>query len=138
MRAFQTKLDPFENEVVDLHGETITVETRLAYISHRMEGRALIDRFGFQRSQNIRRLTAGTNWRVFLDYASLFPRDLADMATEKFLMVDVDRCDHAGGRMIDYIGGIEPATKPDFNQCQVSRILGESQIGNAGHAFKEG
>ena len=53
-------------------------------------------------------------------------------------MIERQSGDDAGERLLDHVGGIEPAAEPDFEQQNVGRMTGEQQKGRRGLDFEHG
>ena len=62
-----------------------------------------------------------------LEDAGLLGGDLLERVAEKFEMIDRHRRDHAGERLLDHVGGVEPAAEADFEQQHVGRMAREQQ-----------
>ncbi|GMA75727.1 hypothetical protein GCM10025880_21440 [Methylorubrum aminovorans] len=64
-----------------------------------------------------------------LDDAGLLHRHRLDGVAEIFGMVAPDRGDDGAGRVVDDVGGIDPAAEADFEQQHVGRAFREQQQG---------
>ena len=57
---------------------------------------------------------------------------------EKFGVIDADRRDDAGQRLVDHVGGVEPAAEADFEQHHIGRMLREQTERRGGLDFEHG
>ena len=65
-----------------------------------------------------------------LEDAGLLHRHRLDGVAEILGMVAPDRGDHGAGRVVDDVGGIDPAAEAHFQQQHVGRAFGKQQQGS--------
>jgi hypothetical protein len=66
-------------------------------------------------------------WHAGLEDRGLLGGDRLQRGAKKFQVVHRDRHNHAGERLVDHVGGIEPAAETDFQQQHVGRVAREQQ-----------
>ncbi len=87
------------------------------------------DRFGL-------RMLLGEDCRnVGLQNSGLLGRNLLDRVAEKYLMVEIDRRNHAQLRHHD-VGGIQPPAQPHFQHSRVHLLGREDHKRHGGHGLK--
>ena len=84
----------------------------------RLDARGL----ALDRQQRLARLRCHDRRHARLENARLLRRDLAHGIAEMLDMVERNRRDHRGQRVIDDIGGIEPPAHSDLEQHHIRRM----------------
>ena len=70
--------------------------------------------------------------------AGLFSRDQFDAIAEIGLVVERNRHDHRDRRLLDDIGGIEPAAEPDLENHGIGRLFGKEHEGHRRQDLEDG
>ena len=73
-----------------------------------------------------------------LEDACLLTGDGRKRVAEKRDVIDGDRRDRRGKRLVDHIGRVEPAAKAGFQEQQIGRRLGEGKEGRGGGDLEQG
>ena len=61
-----------------------------------------------------------------------------ERVAEEFHVIDRHRRDDAGQRLVDHVGGVEPAAEADFEQQHIGRMPREQQEGRRGRDLEHG
>ena len=89
-------------------------------------------------SKRFRLLPADDARHAWLEDAGLLAGDRGKRVAEKGHVVDGDRRDRGGKRLVDHIGRIEPAAKSRLQQQQIGRRLGEGEEGRRRGDLEQG
>ena len=128
-------IEPWQRQVeqprLGLKDEASLLLVHVEVAAGDMERRAELFGTRLDHVERLALLAADNARHAPLQDARLLGGDRGEAFAEKTHMIDRDRRDCGRKRLLDHIGGVEPAAESGFEQQQVRRRLGEGKEGGS-------
>ncbi len=138
MAAVELRRGKVEQAVIVLIDQTSAFLGRRPILAGDLDRRLDARGLALDRRQCFARLRRHDRRHPRLENAGLLPRDLAYGIAEVLGVVERDRRDHAGQRVLDHIGRVQPSAQPDLEQEHIRRVARKKHEPGGGRDLEHG
>ena len=127
MAAVEPRRRQIEEPVAILINEAAAFLGRGPGLARDGERRPHPRRLSLDHGERLAGLTGNNGGHAGLEDAGFLRRNLFDRIAEKVTVIDRDAGDDTGQRPLDHVGGVQPASEPDFKQQHIGRMMRKQQ-----------